>query len=369
MMQMANPFRFGRIVTGDEFVDREDEIAKMMSAIKSGTSVVLYSHRRMGKSSLLAEVMRRHKGEFVFAHVDLYGVTNKTRMVEAFMSALAGSAFGSVDKIVAGITEILKGSRFRVVLNASGQPGVEFAMAEPTVPEIQDVLDLPERIAKKRGIRIVVMFDEFQEIGLLDGKALLKSMRAKMQAHKHVSYVFAGSKRHLLLQIFEESEGAFYKSARPMELGPIPTEDFKRYIVRRFRSAGGALTPELAEQIVKLAEGNSYYVQQLAYELFEISPRPGPADLEKAIDATLAHQAPAFSFLWDSVKSRMQRRYLVAVAKEPGVPYGADFISRHQLKTPAHVQKCVKQLDARGLTDGGRIVDPVLALWLRRLGE
>lgn len=366
---MANPFKFGRIVTGDEFVDREDEIAQMMMALRSGINVVLYSHRRMGKSSLLAEVMERHRREFVFVYVDLYGVTNKTRMVEVFMSALASSAFGSADKIVAGIAEILKGSRFRVVLNAKGEPGVEFAMAEPSVPEIQDVLDLPERIARKRDKRLVVMFDEFQEIGALDGKALLKSMRARIQAHKHVSYVFAGSKRHLLLQMFEESEGAFYKSARPMVLGPIPTDDFKRFLVRRFHAAGGTLTPELAGNIVELAQGNSYYVQQLAYELFDVSPRPVPTDLEKAVVTTLAHQSPAFSFLWDSVKSQMQRRYLLAAAREPGVPHGAEFIRRHQLKTPAHLQKCVKQLDARGLTEGGRIIDPVLTLWLRGLGE
>jgi hypothetical protein len=83
--------------------------------------------------------------------------------------------------------------------------------------------------------------------------------------------------------------------------------------------------------------------------------------------AILEHQSPAFSFLWDSVKSQLQRRYLLAEAKEPGAPRGAEFVARHRLKSAAHTQRCIKQLDARGITERGRIVDPMLALWLRGL--
>jgi hypothetical protein len=366
---VENPFRFGMIVTGEEFVDREREMAEIVRDVRSGVNVVLYSHRRMGKSSLLAEIMRRHRKDLMFVYVDLYGVTTKTRLVEVFMSALVSSSYGSVKKVVSGVAEVLKGSRLRLVFNEKGEPGVEFAVSEPSVPELQDILDMPERIARKKGRRMVVMFDEFQEIGALDGTELLKSMRSKFQTHGHVSYVFAGSKKHLLLEMFEEREGAFFKSARSMELGPIPKEDFEKFLVRRFRAAGGHLGPELGGRIVEVAGGNSYYVQQIAYELYSISQRPSEEDLEAAVETTLAHQSPAFSFLWDSVKSQIQRRYLVAAAREPGVPRGAGFVERYRLRSAAHVQRCVKQLDARGITENGRIVDPMLALWLSRLTE
>lgn len=364
---MANPFSFGRIVTGDEFVDREKEIAEILRDIRSGVNVVLYSHRRMGKSSLLAEIMRRHRRDLVFVYVDLYGITSMTKMVEAFMSALVSSSYGSLKKTMHGVAGILRGSRLRLVVNESGEPGVEFAVSEPSVPELQEVLDMPEKIAGRKGKRMVVIFDEFQEVRALDGSALLKLMRSRFQAHRHVSYVFAGSKKHLLLEIFEESEGAFFKSARSMELGPIPAEDFQRFLVRRFRDSGGALSPELARRVVEAAAGNSYYAQQVAYELFNISERPSPEDVETAVTVTLAHQSPAFSYIWDSVKSQMQKRYLMAAAKEPGAPRGADFVERYRLKSPAHIQRCVKQLDQRGITEGGRIVDPMFARWLQRL--
>lgn len=367
---MENPFKFGGLVTGRDFADRESEMDEILREVRSGTNIVLFSPRRMGKSSLLAELMRRHSAEFIFVYVDLYGITSKTRMVEVFMSALVNSAFGTVKKVAAGIKDVIKGSRLRLVIGASGEPGVEFSVGEPSVPEIQDMLDIPEEIARKRGKRIVVVFDEFQEIGSLDGVALLKAMRSRIQAHKHVSYIFAGSKRHLLMSIFEEREGAFFKSAKAAELGPIPRADFTRFLVDRFSAAGGRLDSEAASAIVDAGGGSSYYVQQISHELFNISAKPKwPEDVDLAVNATLAHQSPAYQFIWDSLKSGIQRRYLIAVSQENKATSRSMMVQKFGLKSVSHVQKAVKQLDVRGITEGGVIVDPMLALWLRGLAE
>lgn len=368
MSEMENPFKFGRIVTGEDFVDRDKEIEEIIREVRSGVNVVLYSPRRMGKSSLLMEMARRYRGELLFVYVDLYGVATKGRMVEAFMSALVRSTYGTVQKVASGFKDMLRGSRFRLVIGEGGEPGIELAMAEPTLPEIQEVLDLPEEIGRKKGKRVVVMFDEFQEIGSLDGVALLKTMRSRFQTHRHVSYVFAGSKKHLLFQIFEEREGAFFKSARALELGPIPPDDFVRFMIDKFDEFGGDLDDQSARAVVQASRGNSYYAQQIAHELFAISEKPRwPEDFEESLSATLAHQAPAFSYIWDSIKSQMQKRYLDAVAHDPDSKRGVEFIERHRLKSHSNLQKVIKQLDAKGLTEKGDIVDPMFALWLRRL--
>jgi len=368
MFDMDNPFRFGGPVTGKEFVDRDKEAAEMFRDLKNGVNVLLFSHRRMGKSSLIAEVMRRNRDEMIFVYVDLYGVTTKTKMVEVFMTALVGSAYGSLQKVAVAMKDLIRGSKFRLVVNEKAEPGIEISLGEPTTPEIQDVLDLPETIAKKKGKRVVVVFDEFQEIGLLDGSALLKAMRSRIQMHKHVSYVFAGSKKHLLLSIFEEREGAFFKMAKGMELGPMPDEDAERFLVERFASKGGRLPSEAAKAIVSTAKGNPYYIQLLGYELYGTSTSPKwPEDFEAAISAALEHQGPAYSVLWDSIKSGAQRRYLVAAAIDDGPTRSARFIERHALRSASNVQKAIAQLDSRGITENGRVIDPLLVLWLRRL--
>jgi len=365
MFEMANPFKFGGLVTGEDFADRESEMAEILREVRDGMNVLMFSSRRMGKSSLLAEMMRRHEKEFIWVYVDLYGITTKARMVEAYMSALVRSAYGTAEKVVAGARELITSTRLRVVLGDKGEPGVELSMGEPTVPEIQGIMDVPERLARKKGKRIVVVFDEFQEIGSLDGVALLKAMRSRMQTHKHVSYIFAGSKRHLLLSIFEEREGAFYKSARPMELGSIPKEDFVRFLIAKFAESGGSISPVTASGIIDASGGNTYYAQQIAHELFDISSRPKLGDLDGAVTASISHQSPAFQVLWDSIKSPSQRSYLLAVAREGRSTPRSILIQKYRLKSQSHVQKAISHLDARGITENGEILDPMLVLWLR----
>jgi hypothetical protein len=370
MVEMENPFRFGGLVTGKDFADREREISEIMKDLRGGLNIVLFSPRRMGKSSLLAEIMRRHGAEMLFVYVDLYGVTTKTRLVEVYMSALVSGAYGTARRVAAGLGEIARSSRWKLRLSENGVPRVELSRGEPTVPEIQDILDIPEEVARKRGKRIVVMFDEFQEISSLDGVVLLKAMRSRMQTHKHVSYIYAGSKKHLLLSIFEEKEGAFFKSARSMELGPIPHADFERFLIDKFSAAGGRLDEEFASGILAACGANTYYAQQIAFELFNISLRPKmPVDLESAITAALAHQSPAFQFLWDSMKSPTQRTYLLAVAKEGRSTPRHSLVTEYNLKSLSHIQRAVAQLDARGITERGEIVDPMFVQWLKRLGN
>ncbi len=367
---MENPFKFGGAVSGEDFADREAELNEILKEVRSGTNIVLFSPRRMGKSSLLTELARRHRKEFVFVYVDLYGIASTASLVEAFTSSLLKSAYGTAGKVAEGIKEVVRGSRLRLVISETGEPGIELAMGEPTGAELEAIMDLPEVLAQKRGRRIVVVFDEFQEISSLDGVPLLKIMRSRIQFQKHVSYIFTGSKRHLLMGIFEEREGAFFRSAKPMELGPIPREEFRDFLVHKFAASGGRLSDEAAEAVVDAGGGNAQYVQQIAHELFNISPKPKlPQDFQLAIEMTIVHQSPAFSYLWDSVKSPSQRRYLLAVAREGVGAKWAALVERYGLTSPSHIQRAVKQLDARGITEAGAIQDPMFAVWLRRLPE
>lgn len=364
MFEMENPFRFGTIVTGRDFVDREKELGEMARELRSGESIVLYSRRRMGKSSLLTELARRYQKECIFVYVDLYGMTNRNRFLEVFAKNMVEASFGRAEKLVSGLRELLKSVSFRFV-SERGEIAVEFARTEPTREEVDQIFDLPERIAARKRKRVVVMFDEFQEASSLDGVSLIKIMRSRFQFQKGATYVFCGSKRHLLYQIFEEREGAFFRFARPMELGPIPTDEFEEFIVRKFSEAGGRISRENAKRIVEASGGYPYYVQQISHELFDITKMPGsPQDVEMAIDATVEHQSPAYSVLWDSIKSRLQRKYLVALALEPQVPHGLEFVTKYGLKSRSHVQRVERQLEARGIVETGQIVDTMFARWL-----
>jgi AAA+ ATPase superfamily predicted ATPase len=365
---VENPFQYGSIVTGDDFVDREKELELLVREIRSGQRVLLYSNRRMGKSSLLKELARLNRKEFIFAYVDLYGVPGKNKFFEMLIAEVARAAFTNSEKLVSAVTGLIKETRIRFVITGTGRPGVELDQAELKDSDLADVIDLPEKIAKKRGKRVVVVLDEFQELLSIGGVQTLKRMRSRIQHHKHATYIFSGSKRHLLRQMFQEEEGAFYKSARPFELGPISRSAFEKLIVDKFEESGGSIEPRLAKRIVDVSQGYPYYVQQIAHELFDITNKPRKAEeVEEAIRIAVEHHVPAFLVVWDSVRSQLQRRYLIAVAKEPGVGHGTKFIEKYGLKSYSHKQRIEKQLQARGLIESGDLVDPMLALWLRNL--
>ena len=368
MANMDNPFKYGVIVTGKDFVDREKELDELARELKNGKSVVLYSNRRMGKSSLLAEFVRRHRKEFIFVSVDLYGITEKRLFLEVFSNAVLHATYGRAGRFASGLWELLRGTGLRAVITDKGSLGVELTEKEPKQSDLNDILDLPEKGARKRRKRFVVIFDEFQETFVFGGVPLIKSMRARFQLHKDVVYVFSGSKRHVLHGIFDEREGAFFKFARPMELRPMPVLVLTDFVVKQFKRAGGAIDRRAAKRLVDVSKGCPYYSQQLAHELYNIYKlNPSEEQVERAIGSALEHQSPAFSYVWDSIKSPLQRRYLKAVAEETGVAIGSEFIEKHHLKSRSHVQRVQTRLDARGLTEAGKIVDPLFALWLRRL--
>ena len=204
----------------------------------------------------------------------------------------------------------------------------------------------------------------------MDGTSLLKSMRSRFQMHKNVVYVFSGSKRHLLQEIFEEAEGAFFKFARSIELGPLPREDLEKFLVDRFAAANGKLEPGMAKEIVAITKGHPYYTQQIAHELFNMKKSPSSKDdIDDAVRIAVEHQSLAFSNFWDSVKSPSQRNFLIALAFEGKSAKGSEFVSRYHLKTRSHVQRAEGQLEARGIIDRGKIVDPLFAMWVREIGS
>jgi hypothetical protein len=368
MFEMVNPFKYGTVVSGKDFVDREGELKELAREIRGGKSVVLYSNRRMGKSSLLLEFSKRHSREFIFVRIDLYGLTEQSRFLEAVVKETSRAAFGVAEKFASSVWKFLKGTNLRLVVTESGELGVEFSGREPSTSDVAGVFDLPEKAARRRKRRLVVIFDEFQEIAYMDGVGLLKQMRSRFQNHHNVVYVFSGSKKHLLHQIFEEREGAFFKFARPMELDVIPNKQFEDFLISRFKGAGGNLDRATARMILRKSKGHPYYTQQIAHELFDISKNPsGEGDVEKSVRAAVDHQSPAYTYMWESVKSPLHRRYLKAIASEPGVVHGHEFIERHRLRSTSHIQRIENQLEARGIIERGEIVDPLFAVWLLRI--
>jgi len=238
---------------------------------------------------------------------------------------------------------------------------------EFTHSDMMEVFDLPQKVANQKGTQVVVIFDEFQEILSLESKALTKTMRSRFETHTDANYVFAGSNCEVIHSMFEEKDGTFYKFAEILDLGPIVAEDMEKFLMERFRAGGGKLVRNHARRIVALSGGYPGHAQRIAHELFHLSKEPNVEELDNAIRSVIAQQSHEFMSMWETIRSPLQRRYLVASVAEPRASHGADFIERHDLKSRSHVQRVEKQLEAKGIIKNGEVKDPLFVLWLRSI--
>jgi len=363
---MENPFKYGVAVTGDDFVDRTEELKELKNEALAGKSVVLYSPRRLGKTSLLLELLQQLRQNVIPVYVKLYGIGSKEAFAGEIAERIIATAYTRLEKAREAVYEFLKELRPNLVVTPRGEIRIEVT-TQVSSRSLEEVLDLPERVAKKRGKRVVIAFDEFQEIGLLDGVEIEKMMKARFEHHGKVAYIFAGSKRHLLHQIFADEGRPLFKFARPMELSNIPKEDFAHFIVRKFKKGGGSIEAKVIEGILELTDGHPYFTQQLCHELWFITRDVKSwQQVERAIDNILAHYGVEYERTWDGLPS-LQRSLLIGLAKEPSLsPYSSDFIERYGVKTSAHVQRGLKSLETKGLTEDGRILDIFFKEWIKK---
>lgn len=370
MTPHRNPFTFGRAVTGPDFIDRERELDITMEAMLSGQSLLLYSPRRLGKTSLLLEAKRRLGRKLDVSYVDLYPIVSRQRLAEEIAGAVARTSFrANISKITKSLTESLSSLRPRAILTTEGDVGVELILSEKNwKKEMVDALDFGEKLSKKRKRRMVIIFDEFQEIRNLDGLELEKLMRSRFQHHKHASYVFCGSKQHILSEMFSDEARALYKFAKPLLLGPMEPAVLESFIEKRFAGAGGSIAKEVSTRVAEIGGGNPYNTQRICYEIWSLSNKADDsAIVDEAIGQIVEHSTPEFELIWEQVRGLDQRRLLLAIAQEGRVSHGKDFIREHGLKTPGHVSKSLTLLQKKNLVDEkGSIADIFFSEWIKR---
>lgn len=375
--KLFNPFHYGDLALDEAFTDRAPELAALKADIRNGQNVAIIAPRRYGKSSLVRRATQELLAEdFLVVEVDLMSTPSK----EKFAAKLAKSIHDDVATVLFKAKERLRMfSALRVVpvitINPDdGAPSFSFSTAqsdEDIDATIERLLELPAQLASDQGRRVVVFFDEFQEITGIDPR-LPAQMRAVFQQQPHVSHVYSGSRRDMMQRLFNDGNEPFYRSAKVVELGEIPAELFKRFVRDQFERTDRKVAAEVLDGLLGITKGHPYATQELAYALWEEVPdgfTAGPTDLERALAAVLRSETAHFTLVWDNA-SRAQRLILQALAAEPGRPFTASYRRRHQLPGTSGVQRGLEPLLAgelvRKLQDGSYdVMEPFLREWIR----
>ena len=387
---MDNPFEFGRELGTDELVDRQDEVAAVIDTIRQGTKLFLIGPRRFGKTSILKAAEDRLAGKNALVlRFDAESFPSLDLLVTALIAAAAKSLKGKVERVGDQITKFFSKIRpelsFSITEDAwNAKLGVNVATSqEAHVSLLVETLNGLEALAadqpEARSVGLII--DEFQKVIEIGGLQAGSQIRAAIQRHKRVGYVFAGSKTRILTDMTMDATRPFYRLGQIRFVGPVPRADFIHFLTTKFRRGGfGVEHSDAIIRILQLAEDVPYNVQLLAhtcwYELRNQSAS-NPAALSAGIvDAAMLLIArqydPFYTQIWSALTT-IQQKTLLAVINEAGSGLQSLKVSQFVGKGASTVQRSVGSLIEKDILreeehEGAtrlRFQDPFFSQWIR----
>lgn len=372
-----NPFRYGDVVTGDAFADRRAELDALRQDAVGGQNVVVIAPRRRGKTSLVRACIEQLRADGVLvAECDLFAAPDKGRLVEHLTTAIYRGLLSPFERAGRRSLDFLRRMPVTPVATVDPADG-SLSFTLPQTPRRGDVdatlerlLRLPGEIAAERRRRVVLVLDEFQEVTRID-RDLPRLMRAVFQDQPDVAHVYLGSQRHMLRRLFTERNEPLFRSARVMELGPIPAELFAPFIAGRFAASGRTIADAAVDRVLEITGGEPHETQELCRFVWELAGagEAGTGTVEEAFAQAALAESARCATVWQHL-APYQRLVLLAVAAEGGRVYSEEYRHRHRLGPPGRVQKALEALAERDLVDGSaragyRVPDPFLQAWLR----
>ena len=371
---MDKPFIYGMSVEGKNFTDRELETKRLQLNFENGINSILISPRRMGKTSLVRRVKQLVESrERIVVYMDIYRCRTEYDFYEKFASSVIQATTTKMEQMIANAKEFIMSIKPQIAY--SPEPGAEYTLslginAKANTPE--EILNLPERIALKRGVQIVVCIDEFQQIGEMPGSLdIQRTIRSVWQHHRQTSYCLFGSKRHMMTELFYSRKMPFYQFGDMFFLKAIPTEKWVPFIVSRFRDAGKNISEELAEKICTTVNNYSAYVQQLAWNVLAVAgDSVTDDDFSEGYGATMAQVSPLFVEQTASLTA-YQLNLIRAVCQGYHTDFGKrEVTTQYSLGSRSNLAKLIKALVEREILEmseeGYFLSDPLFEQWFKK---
>lgn len=372
---MKKAFVYGVSVAGENFTDRVKETRRLKMDFENGQNVILLSPRRMGKTSLVQKVMREVDSEKVkVIYLDIYDCKSDIDFYRKFASEVLRATAGKADILLENARQFLSSLVPQISFSPSPDStmSLSFGLSMKNCERPEEVLNLPERIAEKAGVHIVVCIDEFQQIGeMQDSVNLQKRMRSVWQLQQHVSYCLFGSKKHMLHRLFKDKRMPFYLFGDTIELDVIPTEDWVSFICHKFEEKNIGITPDQAARICTSVRNYSSYVQQLAWNVMLLSDNEVTDEvIDAAIEETVRQNCALYQ---EQIKdlSSFQMNFLRAICQgiHSGFTY-KDILERFHLGSKSNVSRLQSSLIEKELVESkdGQffIMDSVFEIWFRQ---
>ena len=370
---MESPFLFGKTVTEDAFTNRLTDIKRITHNLQNHINTILISPRRWGKSSLVKKVVAiigNRNTKIIM--LDLMSIRNEEEFYKVLAVETIKATSNKLTEWIETGKEFLKHITPKISLGTDPAQDFDISFEWKEVEKsYKEILDLPEKIAKKKKLHLIICIDEFQNCGSYkEPKLFQKRLRTEWQHHQQVTYCIYGSRHHMMAELFEKQSNPFYKFGDVLYLPKISRNDWISFIQKQFKATKKTITEDLANLIAAMVQDHSYYVQQLCYLVWMATSKIVMKEIiQTALEDLLAQNAILYTRDTENL-TNSQYNFLKALAE--GVQTGLsskEVVHKYQLGTSANVLKIKKALIQKELIDdqhGIYFLDPVYELWFKK---
>ena len=346
---MENPFYITGIIPEPYFCDREKETVWMLRTLENKAHILLTSPRRMGKTQLIRHLFEQPsiKDNYYTFYTDIYPTTSLHELVlflsKEIYSVLVPKGKTVLNKFLAGLQSLAGSFGYDPVTNT---PTFNIKLGDIHSPEL--TLEEIFLYLEQADMPCIFAIDEFQQIANYPEKNVEATLRTHIQKMNNCLFIYAGSNRHILENMFNSAAKPFYNSAEQMYLDCIPKDIYLGFVEEQFRKADRRITPEAASLAYNLFEGHTYYVHNVLHNAFayvDSDKAIDETDINKTLSDILEEKGRTFASVMNQLNYQ-QKETLIAIAKEgkaSGVTSVA-FVKKHALKSPSSVQYAISAL-------------------------
>lgn len=375
MKKRITPFIYGNTVSEAAFTNRKNEVKKLYDNLTNGINTLLISPRRWGKSSLVEKVLNeidKQGKQRKIVLIDLFTISSEEEFLEVYAREILKASSSQWEDWISAAKEFFQQLIPKITIGTD--PLNDFNIGfnwEELKKHSEEILNLPEAIAKRKKTKFIIALDEFQNLATLkDYEQFEKKLRAIWQRQKEVCYCLYGSKRHMLAEIFSNPSKPFFRFGDIMFLEKISLADWQVFIQERFNSTGKKISVELALLIPDLMGCHSWYVQQFAHYTWQKTVNEVRLeDLNNALVEMIYANMPLFQRDMENT-SKTQINLIKAILKGEKKLTSTRVMREFRLGTPRNVSKNLLKLEERDLlhkTKGEyELLDPLFKLWFKK---
>jgi len=342
---IMNPFLLRGYKGPEFFCDRKEDTDQILTALRNSQDITLYGYRRLGKSALIKHVFHFLESEFTCIYVDIWGTTSIEEFSKIMINSTIQSELLRKKRFRDRVYDLLKSIGASFKIDSDGMPTVEVIYKEKN-SGFESIDELFSFVGKL-DVPVIIAIDEFQEIRNYSNHVPFEAkLRTITQNAKNVQFIFSGSEKHLLADIFTSYRMPFYQSTRMMSIDRIDENLYKEFIINHFKSAKKQIQPEVLTFILQNSYRHTFYTQAMLNLLFSVSKKEVKLSEYKTYFENFILEKSAYYSELPDLLTKQQFMLVKAIAKQGSIanPTSSEFLMLSGIHSSSSMHRVINSL-------------------------